>query len=454
MQRSNRLLVLIRESDASMVSSRIAAQACLKWQDQIEIRAIEEVSSTANSSFVQRLEENTDKILDEWNNGEFSSAIIMSKTLVGAVTLKNAGVPISTVNSSLVAIKKIIGELKDRKLHWLTHSKSQFEKSSIQHFDPEAWREQFVKLGCGWVGEGLLKLIRVISDNELRSSFKVPSSETIGFQVVHGYFIDHEPGSSSLNIQSILEHLYKAEDIVKINLESSVDFISSSGKNVIYLYEDGLWSGVELVKRLNSLNQKTDLKNIKLQLHFRYGATSDAGLTAGRMFLAREGLTNIHIQPCGEGYHFTLLKSESLPNLQSYGSKFDNEVRSAIDSAVDPFAFQSDEVWLGRKEEAKSICFEIGKQLVPAYLTRKEQEKRQSTSQAKHNDTAVNPLDDSIHKLALGASNYASTIVFSSSIPKPVMPLIWLDGEVEINNRKIRWRPLFWDARMTGSPPN
>jgi hypothetical protein len=54
-----------------------------------------------------------------------------------------------------------------------------------------------------------------------------------------------------------------------------------------------------------------------------------------------------------------------------------------------------------------------------------------------------------VQRFALGGGGFASTILFSRSVPKVCLPLLWLDGTVELGGRRLNWSPLFVDSRRT-----
>lgn len=301
---------------------------------------------------------------------------------------------------------------------------------------PKAWREQFRQFGeFEWIGEGLLKLLRVVSDGELRQGLIINPNDFLGMRVGHAYLRDDEPGSSWINIKGILERSYNADSIIEIDLARG-EPEAIRGFDVLYIYEDGLWSGVEIVRRLASIAQWLSIKNHDLRLIFKYGVTCDAGLLAGRHFLRREKLTSVGV-PTGGVEHYSFLRNGCEGVIMNHANADDEDIRGKLDTFVSPYVFYNTAIWNDRVEEAMQVCQEIGHQIVKPWLAR----------------TKIDvDLETEANRWALGAASYSSVTTFSNSVPKPVLPLLWLGGDVSYNGVKITWRPLFWDVRRTGQP--
>ncbi|WEF35526.1 phosphoribosyltransferase-like protein [Pseudoduganella chitinolytica] len=443
---AGKLLLVIKTADAESVLRRIAEKACMGWERQVEIYPVCERRS-ARKQHEEPVDYNTrtDQLIDLLADGDYSAIIVQAHVAIDVTRLAQVGIRLHKANSLDVLVKLIFDELRKRKLDWLTHATYQWEKSAIRSLHPDAWAQQFDALGVRWIGTNLLKLLRVVADDELRSAFLVPEAEFAGLKVVHAYFRDPEPGSSSLNVKMILEKLYPASQVIEYDPEQP-DCIDGIGKDIIFVYEDGLWSGVELVRRLNNICKNSGLRNAACQIHFRYAVTSDAGLIAGRLFSKRERLQNIQLRPATASYHYDFLQNDAFSRLQDLANSTDDEIRHEIDSLIRPLAFQSDQFWSGRRDEALQICTHLGRQLVSSFLERRRDAKRGQDG------AALDPIpEEKLMGWALGALRFGSTVSFSSSVPKPVLPLMWLAGPVRIDGREIDWKPLFWDVRRTAA---
>lgn len=445
---NQKLLLLLVESSHQSLERRIN-DACLPaWRSYIEIRSFPEQKSVRKTDHADDFEEDTNEIVADCQAGKFYRVIAQKFVALDTARLRQAVNLTNIIKSSDGILDEVVKEMTSQNMHWRAHARTQWAKSDIKHLSPEKWCEQFTRLGVSAsVGQNLLKMLRVVSDDELRESFKVPEAECLGQNVVHAYFADNEHGSSSLSIKSVLEHMYPEGHVVGIDFSQKwLPLIQSA--TVVYMYEDGLWSGVELVKRLLNLVNTPELAEIPAQLNFRYGITCDAGIMAGRLHNRKKKLTNINVISSPGSNHYSFLKVSELRTLVESVLEDDDVVRKAIDAAVEPFAFAQIAIWgaLSLRDSALHVCETIGAQLVPTFLQRREMEKQGTVGS---NQLPV-ISEEKAKKWALGAMKFASTIVFAKSIPKPVLPLMWLDGQVNYQGKSIQWEPLFWDVRRTG----
>lgn len=429
-----KILVLVASNYESKLKSRISAQACKGWEEHFHFLPLAERRNSKKQGIVPK-EESTDNILNLWYDFSFSKIIAISYLLFEPKRLEDESVDIKLCNSNDVMFKFINNFLKKRNLHWLYHAQKQCSNSDINQLNPQAWKQQFADLGCSWVGEALLKQLSVISGNELNDAFRQPDAEIVGFKALHTYYCDKESGSSSISVKDTLEHIYRDKEVATFRPKD----IDSIDAEIIYIYEDGLWSGKELVDRLTEIHSYEKQSNTKKILRFYYATTSDAGLLIGRSFLTKNGLTHIQIQPGRIAHYNFLERNFTLEYSEKHRFINSEEERKSIDNAVMPYSFQDDVLWRGRAKEGEDICLEIGRQLVSPWLVKKNMEKSSSSELT----------EQDIDFWALGACKYASMTVFPKSSPKPSLPLLWLGGEVQLGDKTINWRPLFSDIRRS-----
>ena len=418
------------------------------WEDEIEISGLSDKKMPrieANS----HASENSYKLLIRCAETPIARIIVQEGVPLDLPYLEGEGLTIRVVKSSLTLIQVVDDELKERNLHWLKRAMSEWAKSSIPCASPEIMVQQFAELGYSQVGKQLLKGLRVITEAELREAFKTSDADNVGLHVVHAFVHDEEPGSSSLAVRNVLEHLHPS-GVKKIDVANFSE-LAALGADVVYIYEDGLWSGVELVKRLAAICRTTHFKDSNVQLHFRYGVTSDAGLVAARLFAKRERIGRVQFRAAAPENHFTFLKPGVDTCLRKLADRSDESIRQALDAEIEPYAFRADAGWADSRSSAINVCSKIGEQLVKPFLERKAKEKFDAKKGSDAGLVLKEISDEKVAKWGLGALGFASTVVFASSIPKPALPLLWLDGQVSIDGRTVKWRPLFWDARRTGS---
>ncbi len=437
----------MKGSEFQRVLTQINNYAIVGWQNTIDIQPIND-QKLNRSDLKKQSEKNTRDIISKYDDKLFVNFIVQDCFPLNIDRLKSEEIPVRRVFSVKTLLNEAEEILKQHNLDWRSYAIREWNKSSLRCISPDVWVQQFAELGHAQVAKHLLKSLRVVTEAELREAFKTLETERIGLNVAHAFFHDDEAGSSSIAIQNVLEHMYPSEEVIKINL-ASANSLAHVKADVLFVYEDGLWSGVELVERLNAICKIEHFNTSNLQLHFKYGTTSDVGLSAARLFAKREGLSRLQFHPAKPSHHFKFLKDGVDTCFEYLNDRNDVTIRKALDMEIEPYAFRSVTMWGEERGKAISVCAEIGKQLVRSFLERKEQAKIIKVEKDEHTKP-IDITDEMIARLELGALSFASTIVFASSIPKPVLPLMWLQGHVNLGNKSLDWRPLFWDARRTG----
>jgi hypothetical protein len=442
-------LLIVKASEASRISSDIKNIAVAGWDEEIELLALDDKNLPHAETRV-RTQENSYNILTRHAEQNFAFVIIQEGVALDIKYLETEGLPIRRVKSRLTLIKVVVDELEGRNLHWHGRAMSEWSKSSIPCASPDVLVQQFAELGHSQIGRQLLKSLRVVTEADLRAAFRTSDSDGLGLHVIHAFVHDDEPGSSSIAVKNVLEHLYPPGIVVKIDIADLAE-IARLEADIVYVYEDGLWSGVELVKRLNAICETSHFKESNIQLHFKYGVTSDAGLVAARLFAKRERIGRLQFRAATNENHFTFLKTGVDTCFRQLTDRTDNGIRKALDAEIEPYAFRSAAGWEGDRLLAISVCSSIGEQLIRPFLERRELEKVGRDKDGNANSMPDSISEEKVARWGLGALGFASTIVFASSIPKPVLPLFWLNGQVSLGGKTVQWRPLFWDARRTGS---
>jgi len=445
-QESLKVLILVEGSEFKRVQAYLNKVAMVGWQNVIDIQPIK-TKKLKQSEIKQESDKNTEEIISKLDDKFFDSLIVPSDLPLDTDRLQREEISVIKVGSVKTLLSKVDEILKKHNLHWQSHAVREWEKSSLKYANPDEWVQQFSELGHPQIAKHLLKILRVVTEAELQEAFKISEADRIGLNIAHAFFHDDEPGSSSIAIQSVLEHMYPpSEKVIKIDLTSG-DSLANINTDVLFIYEDGLWSGVELIGRLKAICETQHFTQSNLQLHFKYGITSDVGLSAARLFSKNKKLNRLQFHPAKSSHYFKFLKDDVDASFNHLSDQNDVAIREELDMAIEPYAFRSVEMWGGENERKNAIlvCAEIGKQLARPFLERKEQAKK---SHAEKNE--INISAEMIAKWELGACGFASTIVFASSIPKPVLPLMWLQGPVNLGNKSVKWKPLFWDARRTG----
>jgi hypothetical protein len=387
--------------------------------------------------------------------GEEYCKVYVQGAGVNKKRLEVAGYTVESAGAIKTLKQKIKTGLRDCGLEWRANADAEWRKSSIQFATVDKWYQQFSARGHGEVAKNLLKGLRVITDAEIRDAFRNCGSEgdDVGQRCLHAYVADDELGASSNTISDVLIKIWPKEMVCSLDFENP-DFFTGLKADVLYVYEDGLWSGVELVDRLAQLSKMGGLMQSKVKIEFRYCAVADAGLAAARLAVSNYSPGKFAVLSADN--HFKFIRDGIDPTFSGLEDRSDAAVREAIDASIEPYIFSRLELWGESGMQAVLLCGEIGAQLIKPFLEHQALKKAMGSTSPLAIDAKaaveIPEIDpEKISKWKLGAGGFASTVVFQSSIPKPVLPLIWLAGRVELNGEQIDWAPLFWDSRRTGA---
>lgn len=436
------IIVVVYQQDAASVRSKIANMCRLGWERDVKVYI-------ANTD--ADCEELTDDVIRDASYANIRAVFFQGDSL-NLKQLRVAGISAKKSKSPKTLIERVKDALRSLRISWEENARAEWNKSSLQHVEPEIWLRQFSQIGLRDLGKNLLKTLKVFTHQDCRASFKQREADQIGLRSIHAYFYEDEAGSSSNAIKDILEHLHPEGTIRSLDMEDS-SFFDKLSNETLFVYEDGLWSGVEVVRRLKKLSTIQSLLDSNVNLVFRYCVTADAGLVTARIAASRYEHRKFQIQSSQDGYNFKFLREGAEIEVLKLENNEDVHVRGFIDDAIEPYAFSFHELWEDKRDEALKSCAQIGAQLVKPYLERKavEKAKKSSAPGAVISPKVVSEQD--ISQMALGAMGFASTVVFSTSIPKPVLPLMWLQGPISFNGNDVDWQPLFWDSRRTGEHP-
>lgn len=438
---TEKILIVCDQADEPRIRKHIQREACLSGGQLFEILQIDSPTAKDRKTRIETLQLNNQEIDDFLDETGIGLVISTSNYIVNWQGLEESAI-IDLSTSTKLLLKKIKALLEERNLHWLNTAKIEWKKSELGECSPEKWWEQFIRLGCRELGRNLLKLLKVITNRELREFYTLQESELDGLSVCHAYVKDSDRGSSSQTIAAMLSKMH-GKGVIELELDNPAQW-QQLDVDVIYVYEDGLWSGVELVKRIEAIGKSLTAYPLDISFVFKFAATTDIGLVAARAATRMLKMSNLNFHGMDNDNHFRFLNASF--NFKSVFGISNDDVRKALDSAVTPYAFSFKDLWGEEIKESITACENIGTQLARPFLERRKREKNGLGPQ-----DPVLISDEKAKEWSLGALGFGSTIVFESSIPKPVIPLMWLQGDVKFNNTTIAWRPLFLDARRTGA---
>jgi len=333
---------------------------------------------------------------------------------------------------STIALKTIQRELKDHLdtvgISWRTHVVAELAKFEGPQVKLDVWLQQFQLLGQADVGRKLAAKLRVIQTGAfVKTAFAVRTTDQIGHRQANCYVKDADGGGSWVEMQSLLTHTFPPNKVFPVLWDKDtcrLDFPTTDVDEFV-IYEDGLWSGSEAVRRLKAIAAAPPAARVT----FRFGVVTDFGLLVIRHAIRSLGLTT-SVTVDTAGLEASRFLAAPLPEHLQLGMGIkQDDYFNELHQHVAPHAFREINNW---SLEEIEFCKDIGRQLVGRWLELKRKRK---------------PTADEINVFALGGGGFGSTLAFSRSIPKVCLPLLWLEGPVHVSSKRLNWQPLLADAR-------
>lgn len=318
--------------------------------------------------------------------------------------------------------------LKELGFHWETYAVGQLSRFSGQTTPLKDWQDQFSRLKVGYLGRRLLMQLQVVAFGDNGRPFAPRRHEMIGQKTLHCYFNDGEQGGSWVSVQDELSHDISTDMVRPIEVTPGGFSLPAGDVDELVIYEDGLWSGRETVKRMVAIKNLREVRQIRL----RFAVVTDFGLMVARHAIRHYQLqTSVRVD--ANGARFEKFVRPGLPSELELGTGMDPDAYFlALHNHVERAAFRNADDWPEGLESAEATTRAIGSQLVRRWLEK---------------DSSPEVVAKGIKKFELGGGGFASTTVFTRSVPKVCLPLFWLSGPVSLNGNTVQWRPLFLDAR-------
>ena len=312
--------------------------------------------------------------------------------------------------------------------HWRSYAQEQLERFEGQITPLDKWVRQFVDLKVPHLGQRLLMQLQVVGFGDQDRPFSPRMHETLGQNVLHCYFDDGDYGGSWISVQDQLSHDFPEEIVQVIKVADDHLILPETNADELVIYEDGLWSGSETVKRLRLIKESNWTKPIRL----KFLVVTDFGLMVARHAVRYLGLENVvRVDACHSRIE-TFLKQEIAKGFSHGRGMEPEEYTKRLQGHVELSAFQNPDDWPEGIEDAQHAAETLGRQLVKEWY---------------QNDRLDDDADSGAEKFCLGGGRFASTMVFTNSVPKVCLPLFWLSGQVSLNGESLQWEPLFRDAR-------
>ncbi|WP_394654043.1 hypothetical protein [uncultured Sphingomonas sp.] len=337
---------------------------------------------------------------------------------------------------STLALKTIQRELKDhldaKGISWRTHAVAELEKFEGPQIKLDVWLQQFQTLGRPDVGRKLAAKLRVIKTGAfVKTAFAPQAASLIGHRQANCYVRDSDDGGSWVEMQSLLMHTFPMGSVFPVHWDKDAQRLDFPATDVdeFVIYEDGLWSGSEAVRRLEAIAAAPPAARVT----FRFGVVTDFGISVVRQAIRSLGLTaSVTVDTTGlQAERF--LSSPVPGHLETGVGMAQSEYFKELHEHVAPYAFREAANW---SADEIAFCEDVGHQLVGRWLRLKK---------------GREPTVEEVGVFALGGGRFGSMLAFSRSIPKVCLPLLWLDGLVEIGGKRLNWRPLLADARRVSS---
>lgn len=333
--------------------------------------------------------------------------------------------------------------LKEWQLHWrqgVIDEMSKWHHNIIREDQIEHWLKQFDRLSGGrlrWVGERLLRNFKIWSPERLLGALSVKDDgKTLNAKTcVMGYEKGKSADSISVTFRKCAPHILQNDKVYDFQ-----KFLNESAAEECYVFEDGVFTGIEISDYFKSLVGLPEYKKCEplvnfsrlsnAKTYFRAAIGTDIGMHRLHATI-NELAIDVDIS-CGEKY--TVLTESGTVKLVA-GNLYEKDadgkmVLSNSDEDIVPQAFL-DERWGERRAEAIQFCKNIGMQLVRSYQEGK----------------GKYLTDRRISDFALGAGNMGFLFAFSHSVPKSTLPFFWCHGTSNDESGKIhKWHPLFPNA--------
>lgn len=327
-------------------------------------------------------------------------------------------------------LQKFESVLNDIGFHWRSHAMAQLQRFHGQTTPLDVWCRQFFDLKVGHLGRRLAMQLQVIDFGDQNRPFAPRMHETFGQKVLHCFFDDGDHGGSWVSVQDQLSHDLPSGLVNAISVSGDVFTIPETDADEIVIYEDGLWSGSETVKRLTAIKASGSLRPIR----FKFVVVTDFGLMVARQAIRYLELQNI-VKIDATDSRLERFLAANIPSHLLFGHEMEPKAYfEALHSCVEISAFQDPKDWPEGTgiDEAREIAKTLGRQLAKQWYER---------------DRPDDDVDEGADKFSLGGGGFASTMMFTRSVPKVCLPLFWLAGQVSLNGKTINWKPLFLDAR-------
>ncbi len=441
-----KVVVVCHDADRDEAKSIIDAFAPLGWQQTGEIRLLE-----AGTRPQFREAENGDRrvvrqepaylrtALDRFvPPGEAARVILVGKVRLNPdLTPSDLRAP-TRVTSTAELSKALPQILASGGLDWLSHLARLLAHYHFE-IDREAigvWRQQFAVFGdARWVADALLKLLDFWPSSRVcKALFHPPgcartTTDNEIYRWLDSYdhiaFNDAESGDSSAMICRLAKtRIGELLSAKRVDFARHVQDCTRPCR--ILLLEDCVLTGTEIVRLFDSLPIE-QLRLHKIDMKFATGTLS--GRKRLGAYCNARGFSDVHILESPGGL---------MPNLTEAGlacaetGLFDQE-----GELLDPSQHIIHGIQLraqghfnnSQRKNIVSFCEAVGGPLMRLLLHQME--------------WPAEKIDAVLKRWALGFSGLGLLLAFAHGVPKPTLPLLWIEGEISVEFFGYRWKGLW-----------
>ncbi|WP_155631372.1 hypothetical protein [Burkholderia cepacia] len=345
-----------------------------------------------------------------------------------------------------------MAELRAAALTWEDAVKDELRnwtRGGISANSLRTWLAQFDRL-CSdshkWVGELLLKSLAIRSADDLANDL-YEHATTHSLLDASLCILRYENGKSADALSSVIKKRFShrlKRDLELLNWFELLQQPRGREGTSHVIFEDGLFTGVELAGIIYALAGRTAKKGVialdrldnltEPLINFVFGIATDVGLDRLRTCLTALGMNAV----VSAVETLTTLNDEGNVRLQE-GTLYSRdpegkEIVMQPDQVLKAGVFDNAKVFSTKnREKAISLCKRVGVQLWESNLRARSK----SWSAERINDCA------------LGAGNMALAFAFAHSVPKSTLPVFWCHGDVvDSKGNSFAWEPLFPDAHL------
>lgn len=318
---------------------------------------------------------------------------------------------------------------------WMDQARQAYE--SYDHraldFDVTKWLKQFDAVGAPALGKALLRHVEVLPTDQCVSILAQSFSAHRGVPTDLIATLSRM-GKSGAALSGGLRRQLTCEPVV---LSEAIEHSALGAKNnAIHVFEDGLWTGIELSRVLESLAGAVAAKpklpalsdpkllyQYNVILHF--ALATDIGIYAARALLSEWKLEKFSLATSNSKM-IEVLTEEAKSSFENGHFSFNHVKDFSSEVTITPkiVALLNVEMEGAALAHVMSVMRSVGAQLWAI--------------NNKASAASVIPAN-----LEFGANGIGSTTLFRHSSPRAVLPMLWASGHIKWGARRIHWKALF-----------